>query len=339
MDVGLMMLATPGRAREIAERTQAAGFDHLALADTQNMGPEVWGQLMLCAGASTSLQLGTGVTNPVTRDVAVTASAALALQAESDGRAYCGIGRGDSALAKIGGRPAKVEDFERSLVQLRAYLDGESTARGSVDSQLEWAIDASLPRVPIEVAAAGPRVIEVAARHADVIGFCVGADPAVLKRALGRARRAAEAAGREPDALRFGAYLNCVVADDIDQACNLARGGASVFARFSGWSSRNAEVVGRQIATEAKMIQRDYEMDHHARATGAGAEAIDDAFLKQFAILGPPEHVVEHLAALADLGLDSATLAPGSSDMGWEEGWRSIERIGGEVIPALSRSS
>jgi hypothetical protein len=39
MDVGLLMLEEPGRAREIVRRAEAAGFAHLAFGDTQNLGP------------------------------------------------------------------------------------------------------------------------------------------------------------------------------------------------------------------------------------------------------------------------------------------------------------
>ena len=34
MQIGLLMLAGPGTAREVAERTEAAGFAHLAFGDT-----------------------------------------------------------------------------------------------------------------------------------------------------------------------------------------------------------------------------------------------------------------------------------------------------------------
>lgn len=336
MEIGLLMLGTPGRAREIARRAEAAGFAHLGLGDTQNLGPEVWGQLMLCAGASDSLRLGPGVTNPATRDIAVTASAAMALQLESGGRAYCGIGRGDSALAKIGRTPVSVADFERALARLRSYLGGDSTPRGDAESRIEWAADVPLPRVPIEVAAAGPRVIQTAARHADAIAFCVGADPEALAQAIGTARRAAAQAGRDPSSLRYGAYLNCVVSDEIQEARALARGGASVFARFSGWSGRNAEIVGGAVSSRARALEEGYEMERHAQAAGAGAHALDDAFLDRFAVLGSVSRVVERFRALAALGLDFVTIAPGSSDMGWEQGWRSIERIGSEVLPALA---
>ena len=49
--------------------------------------------------------------------------------------------------------------------------------------------------------------------------------------------------------------------------------------------------------------------------------------------------MTDRFRALAEIGLDFATIAPGSSDMTWEEGWHSIERIGREVIPQLRSGS
>lgn len=368
MDVGLLMLGYPGKAREIAARTEAAGFAHLALGDTQNLGPETWGQLMLAAGACQKLRLGTGVTNTTTRDVAVTASAALALQLETGGRAFCGIGRGDSALAKIGLEPATPADFERDLAHLRAYLAGDATTRdGStraapspsrtpsgaapvpvatasaaptphrgVASRIEWSQGLSLPRVPIEVAVSGPRVFECAARHADAFVFCLGADPKTLERALGLAREATRRAGRAPGALRYGAFVNCVVDDDLARARAIARGGVSVFARFGGWSKGASMLSDESLGGAGRDVSRRYEMDRHAQAAGEGARALDDGQIDRFAIVGSVAHAIERLAALAALGLDFVTIAPGSSDMDWEAGWRSIEAIGRQVIPRIA---
>jgi 5,10-methylenetetrahydromethanopterin reductase len=327
MDVGLLMLGEPGRAREIARRAEAVGFSHLAFGDTQNLGPEAWCQLLLAAGASSRIRLGTGVTNPVTRDAALTASAALALQIESGGRAFCGIGRGDSALAKIGRAPERLAAFERYVADLRGYLAGEAVLRAGTPSRIEW-LPAGLPRVPVEVAASGPHVLEIAARAADGVVFCLGADPEVLARALEVFRAAARRAGRDPDALRAGAFVNCAVADDVTEARALARGGVSVFARFAAWSEGDAALHSGSMRAVARAIDSGYEMARHAQAAGAGARHLDDAFLDAFAIVGPPEHAAARLERLARIGLDFVTVAPGSSDMDWEDGWRSIEAIG-----------
>ncbi len=335
MDIGLLMLGFPGRAREIARRTEAAGFSHLALGDTQNLGPETWSQLMLVAGASDRIRIGTGVTNTTTRDVAVTASAALALQLESRGRAFCGIGRGDSALAKIGRAPAPPADFDRDLAILRAYLGGETTLRGTAQSRIEWSHALGLPRVPLEVAVSGPRVLEIAARRADAFLFCLGADPQTLARAMSQAREAVRRAGRDPATLRYGAFVNCAVDEDVERARAIARGGVSVFARFAGWSAGASELGDPALRSEGRSVAARYEMDRHAQAAGEGARALDDAHLDRFAIVGSVNDAVARLHALAAIGLDFVTIAPGSSDMDWETGWKSIERIGREVIPAL----
>jgi 5,10-methylenetetrahydromethanopterin reductase len=120
------------------------GFASLMMPDSQNLAPEVWGHLMLTAGATSRLRLGPGVSNSVTRDPAVTASAALSLQAESDGRAVLGIGRGDSSVQRIGKREDPLASFERYLRDVQAYLRGEAVDRDGFASRLEW-----LPHVQV----------------------------------------------------------------------------------------------------------------------------------------------------------------------------------------------
>src|SRR5881628_161931 len=91
MEIGVLAVPWPRRSAATARLLEELGFDTVLFPDSQNLAPEVWGQLMLAAQATARVRLGPGVTNSVTRDPAVTASAALALQAESGGRAVLGI--------------------------------------------------------------------------------------------------------------------------------------------------------------------------------------------------------------------------------------------------------
>src|SRR5215813_2357887 len=191
MDVGLLMIPGPRRMEAVARMVEDLGFASLLFPDSQNLAPEVWGQLMLAAKATTRIRLGPGVTNSVTRDPAVTASAALALQVESDGRAVLGIGRGDSAVQRIGRREDPVASFERHLAAVQAYLRGETVDRDGFPSRLEWLERAGVPKVPVVVAATGRKVIASAARHADGICLAVGADPDHLAAMLAHARESA----------------------------------------------------------------------------------------------------------------------------------------------------
>ena len=97
-EFGIVMEASPGYTARLAQQIEALGFDILLCPDTQNLSPDPFSQLALAAQTTTRLKLGTGVTNPVTRDAAVTACALATLQAESQGRVICGIGRGDRIL-------------------------------------------------------------------------------------------------------------------------------------------------------------------------------------------------------------------------------------------------
>jgi 5,10-methylenetetrahydromethanopterin reductase len=119
VDVGVLLPLEPRRAGRTAKLVEELGFASLIVPDSQNLVPEVWGQLMLAAAATTRLRLGPGVSNSVTRDAAVTASAALSLQVESEGRAVLGIGRGDSAVQRIGRGPRSGREL-RALSRRRA---------------------------------------------------------------------------------------------------------------------------------------------------------------------------------------------------------------------------
>jgi 5,10-methylenetetrahydromethanopterin reductase len=180
---------------ERARQLEAWGFDGLMVADSQNLNADVWIELALAGAASERIALGPGVTNPFTRDPAVTASAALTLHVETGGRAGLGVGRGDSALTQIGLRPVSAHELEEALVTLQAYLRGEAVPRDDGANRIRWVEDAGQPKVPVAVAATGPHVIAAAARHAERLDFTVGAEPERLRWAIDAARAAA--GGRE----------------------------------------------------------------------------------------------------------------------------------------------
>jgi 5,10-methylenetetrahydromethanopterin reductase len=312
------------------------GFASLIVPDSQNLLPEVWGQLMLAASATTRLRLGPGVSNSVTRDAAVTASAALSLQAESEGRAVLGIGRGDSSVQRIGRGLDPLASFERYLVAVQGYLAGEAVDRDGFASRLEWLTRVNVAKVPVEVAATGPRVIELAARHADRICLAVGADPAHLATALHRARDAARAAGRDPDALRYGAFVNCVIHDDVGVARNAVRGAVASFARFSSMRGSRLEALPPRLRAAAEYLRAHYDMRDHTRAGAAHTAGIGDDFVDWFAMAGPLERVLPRFRALASLGLDFVHVIPGSSDVPRDVAVGSLMALGGQLLPALS---
>ena len=170
--IHLLTFPLPGMAGAMAQMFETAGWDGVYFADTQNLAGDVFVSLGLAAAATEKMTLATGVTNPVTRHPAVTASAIATVQVASGGRAVLGIGRGDSSLGFLGRKPARVAEFEAFLVRLRAFLHGEEADLGDAKSRNQWIADSDLPPVPIDVAATGPKVTAIAARHADAGDAC-----------------------------------------------------------------------------------------------------------------------------------------------------------------------
>jgi 5,10-methylenetetrahydromethanopterin reductase len=291
MEFWLHGFAVPGKVAALARRAEAWGFRGLLLADSQNLTADIWVELCLAAAATSRLRIGPGVTNPVTRHLAVTASAAATLQRESNGRVSLGIGQGDSALGQVGLRRLSVSEFERALETLQVFLRGEPAMLPDAPaSRIRW-LGTDSPKVPLHVAATGPRTIAAAARHAEGVDLTVGANLDRLKSGVTIARNAA------PTPIQIGAYLNAAVDPDPARARELVRGSVATFARFSSGPT-----------TEG------YDADRHGQASAGFAQALTDAFIDEFAVTGTPEHVCNRLLEIEACGIERVIVVPGSLD-------------------------
>ena len=342
-------IADPRTAPRHAASAEAAGWDGFAVVDSQNLTGDCWVALALAATQTSTIGLGTAVTNPVTRLPAVTASAAASVHVASGGRVTIGIGRGDSALSHLGRAPASVAALERYLRVLQAYLRGEEVPFDELGLDASTAPDVDtlglskrataskvhivdtapdLPKVGLDVSSTGPKVIQAAARTADRVMLAVGADPTRIRWGIDTARAA------NPD-VRIGAYVNVVAEDDLDVGRALIRGGMSTFTRFStmhGTPTGPVDDVERE--TMQKLIGT-YDMTKHTRADSQQAEVLTPEFIDRFGIVGPPAACVDRLQSLIELGLDKLIIVGPSLGADREAAQRAMARFPAEVLPLL----
>lgn len=323
----------PGQSEQVAQSAEQDGWDGLFFPDTQCLSGDIYSAMCLAARATTRLQVGTAVTNPVTRHPSVTASAIATVQVESNGRAVLGIGRGDSSLGYIGQKPAPVSTLDTYLAQVQRYLRGEPVDIDGYASQNMWIQSTGQPKVPVEVAATGPRVISVGAILAERVTFAVGADTARIKQSMERAKSAREAKGLDPDELSFGAYVNIACDEDLKQAQTLIRGSVGTFAHFTGMSASNSE--GLQDAATFRHIGENYDMANHARIASGHMQSVSDEFVSRFAVTGNTSYCVDRLGELIALGLDRLVLLTGSRDSDSEHMAASMTRLTRDVLPQL----
>jgi 5,10-methylenetetrahydromethanopterin reductase len=335
LELWTISVPLPKHSGELAARAEAAGWDGIAFTDSQNLTGDVFAGLALAAKATTRLGLATGVTNPVTRHPAAAASAIATVHALSGGRAVLGVGRGDSALFQIGLEPAPLPVFEDFLGKVASYLRGGAVDIDGFESRLRWLGELRLPPVPIDVAATGPRVIELAARIADRITFALGASPERLRWGIDKARAARRAAGGDPDSLEFGAYANVAPHPEIAVARELVRGGVGTFAHFSGMRGSSDEGTKPEDRAVFEGIHARYDRANHTLARARHAAALDADFIDRFAVIGPTQKCVARLQELVDAGISKLVLTSASFDADREQAQRSRALLEREVLPAL----
>lgn len=313
----------------LARRCEALGFDGLTLTDSQNLAPDTYVALTLAARATSRLLLGPGVTNPLTRHAAVTATAIASLHELSGGRAVLGIGRGDSSLFNIGHKPVPPAAFDRYVADVQGYLRGDTLDAGGYESRLRWLDTATCAKVPLDVAATGPKVIAIGARHAERVSFAVGADPQRIAWAIEQARGAAR--GARPS---LGLYLNVCVHDDVEHAAELVRPGVGIFAHFTGMPGAQRERVAEG---DQQVFDRlaDYDKARHGSGDAAHAQALPIEFIERFAVIGPAAACIAKLAALRDLGIERVVVIGPRPDHFGAEADAAMERFANEVLPAL----
>lgn len=341
-----------GSART-AREIEAAGWDGMLVVDSQNLSGDPYVSLALAASATTRIGLGTGVTNSVTRHAAATATAITSVNRVSNGRAVLGIGRGDSALAHLGRGPARLTQFERYLRQLQTYLRGESVSFDEIDiphdvapplselelhdappaSRIGWI--AGGDKVPVEVAASGPRVIAMAALHAERVMFTLGADVERLAWGIALARQARKDAGLDPDGIAFGAYVNLGCHRDIEAARSLVRGGLTTFARFSVMHGKANGPVSAADRAVLEALRSNYDMRAHTRGDSRQAGTLTDDFVDRFAIVGPPERCIERLRSLEALGLDKVAISGGARGAAADDIAASRQLVAAHVLPGM----
>ncbi len=198
------------------------------------------------------------------------------------------------------------------------------------DSRLMW-LDPNDKKVPVAVAASGPRVIGAAARHADIIMFALGADLGRLKWGLEQARAARREAGLDPDGIRYGAYLNIVCHPQVEVARELITF-LDTFVRFSVMHGKTYGPVTQQEQEVLTGVHRAFNMRDHSDSGVPPAEFVD-----KFAIVGPPETCIRRIQEVIDLGIDRIVVLGPTVDETEGEKKVAAELMVKEVLPAFGK--
>ena len=305
----------------LAER---AGFDMVVVSehfhpwvDDVSASGFAFSTLGAMAEATERIELATGVTTPLWRyHPAIVAQAAATLDRLSGGRFNLGVGTGENInegplgyhFPKYAERAARMSE---ALEIMSRLLQGEKLTYGGEYYTTDRAKLYSPPvsRVPILVAAGGPKTAGLAGRKADGIIVSVKDPAAALERVIGPAREAAAEAGRPRPTLLTSRWS--IMADSDDEAWEAL------------YSWRGLRAPGRLQAVDPMTLRK--------RADDLPREEI----LGRYARATSAEDIVNlYLPLVGSIDADIVTIQMASVD---QEGL--IDLLGREVLPALREAA
>ncbi len=274
--------------------------DRLWLIDSQLAMKDVYAGLLTAALNSRRLQLGTGVTNVITRHPTVTANAIAAISELSRGRAVLGLGAGDSAVFGVGKRPSRVAEVEEAIRFFREVLGG---GEGRWEGR-SYRLQMEIPPVKVFLAVSQPRMCALAGRLADGAIIMGPAQPDLLARQLGWIEQGLSECGRERSELEVSFIATVSMGEDPDTALADVRawatGQARLLADFKELP-RSLEPFREEII----QAKDSYDYSEHLSTRAGHAGAISDELVRALAITGSPADCRDRLRALLDVGIDN----------------------------------
>ena len=272
------------------------------------------------AAQTERIDVGSAIFQIPGRTPANTAMTAATLDTLSGGRFRLGLGvsgpqvsegwhgvRFDKPLARTREYVAIVR---KALARERLTFDGEFFTLPLPDGPgkaLTLTVHPVRDRIPIYLAAVGPRNLELAGEIADG-WLAIFFDPDNAEDNLDHIRAGREKAGLSMDGFDVVPTVPVVIGDDIEACAEPVRAYCALY--IGGMGSReknfyNALAVRMGFGDAAAQIQDLYL----ARDYAGAAAAVPLEFIQRTSLIGPPDTIVERLKSYAAAGVTTLTIA------------------------------
>ena len=325
---------------DVIRYAEELGYDRAWVPDSQMIWSDCYATLALAAANTKRIQIGTGVAIPGTRIAPVTVHSIASINQLAPGRTFLGIGTGHTAMRVMGQDPMPAREFREYLRAVRELLDGKAVDyayRGKTREiqflhRDRYFINLD-NRIPIYVAANGPKACEAAGAYGD--GWVtVGRDAEQVASRLEHIKAGAKAASRRigPDFHTSLLTAGCVLrpgekltADRVINetgswvACELhffyeiwlkeGRDELLIPRHFANvWDDYLKRVKNYSLPENARFRQI-----HDGHCTFLQPEErrfVTPEAIRQSCIVGTPEEIVDQLNSLERNGIKEVNLLP-----------------------------
>jgi 5,10-methylenetetrahydromethanopterin reductase len=313
----------------LAATAEAYGFDGVTVYNDMLYQP-AWLPLLEIARHTSRVRIGPAAVNPFTcHPINIAGNLALIDEA-SQGRAYLGLARG-AWLDFLGIEPLRPVTALREALECVRHLLARSKEpyAGAVfrlagGDSLRWNI--ARADLPFLLGAWGAQAIRACIREIAEIKIGGTANPAVVPQVRAEVRAAAQAVGRDPDAIALVVGAVSVVDRDGAAARALARRKAALYlpiiARLDRTLDIDPELLERVNAAAAA-----YDFDR-------AASYVSDELLRRLAFAGTPGEVAQQAIELYQAGVARVEFG---TPHGLTEG-EGLRLLGESVLPELRRA-
>jgi 5,10-methylenetetrahydromethanopterin reductase len=296
----------------LAQRAEAAGFESVWVAETRLTRDAITPVAAIAVGTQ-RLRVGTGIVNVYTRNPVLIALTFATLDELAPGRIVMGLGAGSPLVLEAQG-----VRFSKPFTRLREYceviprlLAGESvTYRGGFVDLREARIEDVLAhggvgrhdRIPMYLAATGPRAVEYAGEVADGVLLNVCLPISYVEERRQRLADAAARAGRDPADVELAM---CVVVSPHEDP-QLGRDAAR---RFLAVYLSLFPNVARETGLDPRFVER-LRAVFSESGVDAAARSIDDAVVDRLTASGSVDDCRRRLEEYRAVGVQLPILSP-----------------------------
>ena len=263
VEFGVLLLADDVRGLgERVRRAEAAGFSRIGIGDSQSLFHELYVCLTVAALNTEKALVGPMVTNPLTRHPAVTAAAIATLDELTGGRAFLGLGTGDSAVHNLGYKPVSRARLRRYVDAVRRLLAGEEVDWEGGIGHTRWV----RRPVPIILSAEGPRILKLAGEVADGAVVHTGLSADLVHDSFQRVEDGAKGVGRDPAELELSVFAKCNIDDDPDRAVGEIKMALAASGHHAFRHSLEDKHVPAELEGAVLRLVEEYEPAQHERS-------------------------------------------------------------------------
>ncbi len=320
LNLGYMVGADDARGQlRLTQHAESLGYEVVWAAEAYGSdSPTV---LAWLAAQTSTIGVGSAVMQIPARTPAMTAMTAASLDLLSEGRFSLGLGVSGPQVSE-GWHGVR---FDRPLARTREYVDILKLALGrktvayegrtytlplpdGPGKALKLTIAPHADRIPIYLAAVGPKNLELAGEIADgwlAIFFA----PEFAEEQLGHVDSGRAAAGLDREGFDVVATIPLAVGADPRECADPVRPYAALYLGGMGSREKNFynQLAVRMGYGEAAATVQDLYLSRRPRDAMA---AVPYEFIDSTSLLGPKERLAERLAEFAAAGVTTAALAP-----------------------------